>query len=346
MKILTVGGATRDIFIEHPVQAKEIDNVSCITFPEGKKIEVSDVYYTTGGGATNSAVSFQKLGLNAECFCKIGDDHEGEAIVAELMHHEVSIGRVIKTNLAQTGTSFILPSPIGDRAILVYRGANKLLSSNDIPKELFTKVEQLYITSLSGTAADMLPLLAKKAKELSIPVACNPGTSQLTTRIDTLKEALAYIDILILNCYEANLLLDSIQKNKMSIKKVETQSAPLFSKPLHHYFKTVLSHGPQIAVVTNGADGVYACDGKNIYYHQSLKCKTVSTVGAGDAFGSTFVAYQALNKSIQESMQAGVINAASVLKQIGAKTGLLTLEKIEDLRKKLDPSLFFVHKNI
>ena len=54
MKILTLGGATRDIFIEHKVQATTINNVSCIIFPEGKKIEVSALHYTTGGGATNN----------------------------------------------------------------------------------------------------------------------------------------------------------------------------------------------------------------------------------------------------------------------------------------------------
>lgn len=330
MKILTIGGATRDIFIEHEIEAIELHGIPYIMFPEGKKVEVSAIRYTTGGGATNSAVSFKRLGFEVESFFKIGTDHEGETVLQELSSYGVTTHHVQRTNLAPTGVSFILPAPSNDRAILVYRGANLLLSSTDAPTTLLNGVDQLYITSLSGNASELLPHLGALAKKNNIPVACNPGTSQLTAGVDTLKQALANIDILILNEYEASLLWQGIKKDKNSA----------FSR--EQYFKTVLARGPRIAVITAGADGVYVCDGTKIYYHPSIPCTPISSVGAGDAFGSTFVGFLAQGKSIEQAIQAGVINAASVLMHLDAKAGLLDFDQMEKQQEGLDPSQLHV----
>jgi sugar/nucleoside kinase (ribokinase family) len=327
MKILTIGGATRDIFIEHAITATKLHDISYLMLPEGKKIDVSAIHYATGGGATNSAVSFKRLGFEVESFFKVGIDHEAEIILQELASEGVTTHHAQQTNLANTGTSFMLPSPSGDRAILVYRGANLLLAASDIPDGLLAGADQIYITSLGGNASELLPQIAAQAKKNNSVVACNPGTSQLTVRVDTLEKALGYIDILILNSYEASLLWQSISEVQFSNEQ---------------YFKTILERGPRIVVITNGAEGVSVCDGSKMYYHPSIPCKPISSVGAGDAFGSTLVAYLALNKPIEEAIQAGIINAASVLMHLDAKAGLLSEEKIEQQRKNLNPSLLQV----
>lgn len=327
MKILTIGGATRDIFIEHEIMATKLHDISYLMLPEGKKVEVSAIHYATGGGASNSAVSFKRLGFEVESFFKVGTDHEAEIILQELASEGVTTHHVQQTNLASTGTSFMLPSPSGDRAILVYRGANLFLAAPDIPEGLLAGADQIYITSLSGNASELLPQLAAQAKKNNSLVACNPGTSQLTARADTLEQALEYIDILILNSYEAGLLWQSISKAEFSNKQ---------------YFKAILERGPRIAVITDGANGVSVCDRSKMYWHPSIPCKPISSVGAGDAFGSTLVAYLAQNKPIEQAIQAGIINAASVLMHPDAKAGLLTEEKIEQQRKNLDPSLLNV----
>jgi len=150
------------------------------------------------------------------------------------------------------------------------------------------------------------------------------------------------IDVLVLNCYEAGLMMESLLGAAIPIKNESGDTPPLLHNPLKKYFHEIHSRGPKIAAVTNGADGVYVSDGTKIYYHPSLKFEVVSTVGAGDAFGSVFVGYLAHGKSIEEAIQAGIINSASVLMHVGAKTGLLTQEEIEQQRKNLDPSLLRV----
>ncbi len=92
---------------------------------------------------------------------------------------------------------------------------------------------------------------------------------------------------------------------------------------LTHFFQEVLQRGPRIVVVTNGAEGVYAATADGIYFHESLPVAIINSVGAGDAFGSTFVAYLLRKKSIEQALFAGILNSVSVISHMGAKTGLL-----------------------
>jgi len=58
--------------------------------------------------------------------------------------------------------------------------------------------------------------------------------------------------------------------------------------------------------------------------------KVVSTLGAGDAFGSTFVAGLLRSQGdVAQSLRQASINAAAVVSVFGAKRGLLSLADLE-----------------
>ena len=97
--------------------------------------------------------------------------------------------------------------------------------------------------------------------------------------------------------------------------------------------------GPKVVVITNGCNGVYVATNEFIYFHPSMKVNVVNTVGAGDAFGSCFVGSLMLGSSITQALRNGIVNSASVLEDLGAKKGLLTLDQINKKVKTLDPSL-------
>src|SRR5437016_5339166 len=88
-KFLTIGGATKDIFINYENEknmqlSTKTKTNSYILLEEGLKIDVMDIHNATGGGATNSAASLKKLGLEVSCCFKIGNDKAGEFILEEL----------------------------------------------------------------------------------------------------------------------------------------------------------------------------------------------------------------------------------------------------------------------
>jgi sugar/nucleoside kinase (ribokinase family) len=361
MKIITIGGATQDIFIhyENPEMVQlptTIGTRSFLLLEKGKKIEIEQPQYYTGGGATNSAVSFKRLGYEVTACFKIGADTQGDFILEKLKNDGISVDCAIRSADLPTAVSFIIPCSGGDRTVLVSRGATQTLSLQELPLEKLTCCQQVYITSLSGLASHLLVPIVKTAKKNNIPVAVNPGSSQLIAGATNLRDALPFIDILILNSFEANLFMASLIKTdeKLQTKLAtpnthnEKSTPELLRGPITHkdvcfnittFFKTVLSRGPKIVAVTNGAEGVYVASDNHLIFHPSIPVKVVSTIGAGDSFGSCFVAQLNKGKSLEDSLRCGILNSTSIIQYLDAKTGLLSTDQLEKQLQQLDKNL-------
>lgn len=336
MNIVTIGGATQDIFIEYQAQTADLDTElgkRCfLIMQEGQKIEIDHLAYYTGGGATNAAQSFKRLGFDVECIFKIGNDSPGAYILKELNKEGINTNYHVASKTTPTALSFIIPCPSGDRTILAYRGANKTLEFNDINLDALKNCNQLYITSLSGQASSLLEPLVKYAKNHKIRVAVNPGSSQLKNGADQLCKALPYIDILIMNNFEAQLLMNSLTGQGKA-------KNPQSTLDLNQFFSTMFDQGLHTVVVTHGAQGVYAATQSKTIFHKAIPVKVISSVGAGDAFGSTFVASLLQGKNLDDAVRCGMVNSASVISHVGAKTGLLTRDEIEKKLQHLDKNL-------
>ena len=90
----------------------------------------------------------------------------------------------------------------------------------------------------------------------------------------------------------------------------------------------------RITIITDGKNGAYAYDSEKFYHCGEFPATVVSTLGAGDAFASTFVAsIIKTNCDIETSLKYASVNAASVVEQFGAQGGFLTFDEI---KKKLD----------
>jgi len=357
-RILTIGGATKDIFITY-AQAQMLDlclhegRRSFLIFEDGKKVEVEALEYHTGGGATNTAVGFRRLGHEVSAFFKIGHDQEGVYVIKSLQTNQVDTSHVIVIDEIPTATSFIIPTVDGNRVVMVYRGANLTIEEDEIPDSAIKEADLVYITSLSGSSSDLLLPIVKRAQEYNKIVAVNPGTSQLTTGTGILCKALASIDILILNCSEARCCMASLvqEDRELQFKMLNMKEAPmpnhmpeLLKAPIihqglcfgmHTFFQEVHARGPKIVVVTNGKEGVYVSYKDSIFFHPSLSVPVISTLGAGDAFGSGFVGMYAHGFSVQDSIRAGMLNSASVIGAIGAKTGLLHKDEMDKRLKAI-----------
>jgi len=347
-KVLTIGSATQDIFIRYPdpktVELPLRGKIEpFLVLPEGEKIEVQHLDYHTGGGATNSATSFSRLNIPAACCIKIGNDDQGRHITSQLATAHIKTYASIDQTLA-TGTSFILPTESHDRVALVWRGANIHLQPQDIPQHAIESSDYIYITSLAGPASQSLALITQQAKTLGKKVATNPGTSQLTADAHSLIRSLQHIDVLIMNSCEACLCLKALVQQHALTKSADytphttAHSPALIAQPFIHdntpyrlqeLCATLLNYGPSIVVITNGAEGVYVATNNSLLFHPSLPTKIVNTLGAGDAFGSCFVASIMHNKNIKDAMLCGLLNAQSVIEHLDAKSGLLTAHELE-----------------
>jgi ribokinase len=365
MHVITIGGATQDIFLTYQgadsvTIAKRNIAEHYMLFESGEKIEVDHIAYVTGGGATNSAVSFKHQGFDVTTYCKIGQDYTGDFVFNALTTAGINTELVRRSSIYETGKSFIINSLQGERTIFAYRGANNHLDLTSLVCDELNQADLLYITSLSNESAKILPLLVGCAQNFKIPIAINPGSSQLAAGAEGLKQSLKHVKILILNSSEAHTFMISLIESNDSYKKALKTKEPnetttisnnkpyLLNNPvaynnlyfsMQQFFKEVLRMGPEIVVITNGANGVYAATNNEILFHPSIKTEVVDTVGAGDAFGSCFSGSLIRGYSIEDSLRRGVVNSGSVLRFLGAKQGLLTKEDLEMHVAAVDESL-------
>jgi sugar/nucleoside kinase (ribokinase family) len=305
--ILTIGAATRDVFILSPrfksVRDPDAPDGFDTCFPLGAKIDVDNIVFETGGGATNAAVTFVRFGLKAATVARIGKDLGGRELAERLTKHGIDTRALQEDPKDGTGYSLILVSGSGQRAILVYRGASR----NIDPKRINWKQldpSWIYLTSVAGNE-QILKSIFSQVKTNKINVAWNPGNAELERGLKKLTPWLVQTDILLLNREEAAELADAAPRH---LDRILHRLSPLPRQAL---------------VVTDGQNGAYVHARGTTWYAPAMPGKRINTTGAGDAFGSAFTAAAIKTGNLETGLRAGMLNSHGVITHMGAKAGIL-----------------------
>jgi sugar/nucleoside kinase (ribokinase family) len=302
--IITIGGAILDIYA---MSDSLILNKNILGVRPSTKNDISQGFFTCGGGATNAAVTFSRLELKTGCLSLVGDDHLNYFIKKSLKEFGVNRRLLVVDPKSTTDYSVILVANDGTRSVLVNRGKYDLQEKH-IPWQKIKKTKWFYISSLSGNI-NLLEKLIGFAKENNIKIALNPGNRELKNR-DVLIPLLQHIDFLLLNREESEFLTQVSFGNDK-------------------FWQKLRSYGSKISSVTNGRDGAYVSSNKEIYYSPILNVHAVDETGAGDAFGSAFTGALLYGLKPEEALLWGVRNSASVVSELGAKNRILTLKEIK-----------------
>jgi len=303
--VITIGSAFQDLYLfsrnfrivrdkKSPTGANE-----CFAF--GSKIEVEKILREVGGGGTNTAATFARLGLKVACVVKVGDDAAGEDVIREIKKFKIDPKFIIRDYDDQTALSVFFLANSGERTVLAYRGVSADLHDYLI---LWNKLKAkwYYASSLGGNLKLLNHILSHSQRQQA-RIAINPGKPELrqTAKIlSILKKA----DVVLVNREEAEMLF-SVKGDKL----------------IHKIFKWCCG----IFVVTDGEKGSWAVTKKGVWQVKIKPVKAVDTTGAGDAFGSAFVA--GLIKKPDDlgyALKLASTNSASTVKIIGAKNGLIS----------------------
>lgn len=304
-RIVSLGSALQDIYlIDHDdfIGTKKGDVEKLEQINIGSKVDIDKISFEVGGGGTNSAVTFARHGHDAVFLGNVGNDPAAQAIESLLDDEGVDTSYVTHLDNQQTGVSVVLlDTKSGERTILTYRGASAKFNnlSEDNLDEI--KPDYMYVTSLRGDM-DTLLRFFEKAHEIGCKIMFNPGKLEIKEK-KKLLGLLDLVDILLVNKSEAAEIVPG--------KVLEELIAHLGA-----YCKTV--------IITTGAMGAIATNGEETYrfgIYEDLPVK--DTTGAGDSFGSGFLAHLAAGKSFKESLIFGAANSTSVVSKLGAKAGIL-----------------------
>ena len=345
-KALTFGSATIDVITsvdDSDIERMTMHNAtsSFLLLEEGRKIDVTSVKSSVGGGATNTAVSIARLGYDAACLVRIGEDNEGDEVLETLRAENIDTRLMIRDPDLPTGKTIMVSSHVRNPTIFTSRGSNVALTEEEVTPELFAGRDLVYVAGLSGDSAACFPKIVKLAKEAGAFVAVNPGIRQLTYWAGDVQEALKHVDLLSINAVEAEQLALTLipkgqpkSKNKPAPEGPELLRKGLAGRSLDKLVERVCEHGPRIILVTNGSEGAYAGTKDGITFFPASKVKVGSTAGAGDAFASTFAAFAAGGSDMETCLKAATCNAASVIQVSDTHSGLLEFSKLADVMKK------------
>ncbi len=347
--VITIGSATLDVFIES--DSANIVSVSSkdkrsdfMSFPYGSKVEIDDFSRSLGGGAINTAMNFSNLGLSTSTVVKLGYDEVSPVICENLVKSNIDTSNVIRAKEELTGFSIILVSFQGDRTVLAHRGANACIKEKDIDFESLKNTKWLYIAPLAGESNKLLDKLASFAKENNIKLSINAGTTAIKKGEKYFSKIIETADILVLNKEEASML------TKISVRpdtKNEKYSKEFIHPDIIEMLKALKKDNKVNVVITDGKAGVYAYNGENFYKAPEFPAIVRSTLGAGDAFSSTFTAaMEKYNMDIKKALECASVNAASVVEVFGAQEGFLTFDEIgEKLKSEPCFKIEMKHKN-
>jgi len=282
----------------------------CMNF--GDKIPYEDVFIVPAvGNSTNACVSAARFGLKSALITNIGKDYQGKECLDVLKKEGVDTKFIKIYKDKKTNYHYVLLfGP--ERTILI--------KHEDFPY-VFPEIGEpkwIYLSSLGSSSLGFHEEIIKYLdKHPNVKLAFQPGTYQMKFGAKALAGIYSRTDIFTCNKEEAQRVLET---NESDIKKLLLGIHDL---------------GPKIVAITDGKEGAYLYN-EDKYYFMSIypdPKPPINRTGAGDAFSSTFVIAILFGKRPEEALRWGPVNSMSVTQQIGARAGLLSREKLEEILK-------------
>ena len=310
--VIAIGDTTQDVFLEMSdasVQC-DIDDKNCkICFDYADKIAVDakdDI--PAVGNAANHAIGISRLGLKSAIYTVVGDDTQGH-LSADVFKEDGVDSRYVTFD-KEHGTNFSAVINFkAERTILVFHEPRTYQLPN------FESTNWVYLTSASGDGVEAMheQTHAYLEENPGVKLAFNPGTHQMHLGRQKLEPLLAKTDCLFLN-----------REESAQVLKVDNDDPIQLIKG----FKGL---GVKDMVLTDGPKGAYATDGDTVYASGIFDGPVIERTGAGDAYGSGFLAAIIHGKEVTDAMQWGDANATSVVQYVGAREGLLDQKGIDKI---------------
>ncbi|OHA62455.1 MAG: hypothetical protein A2556_01330 [Candidatus Vogelbacteria bacterium RIFOXYD2_FULL_44_9] len=310
LDFLAIGDIVTDAFIkidEGQVRDQKDGPELCLRFGDKLPYESLTIVLAVGNSG-NAATATARLGLKTALISNVGRDQLGRDCLATLKKNDV------KTNLITTHKK--IPS---NYHFVLWHGDDRtiLIKHERFPYQLpkFKVPKWIYLSSLGEDSLDFHQQIAKYLKNNpEVKLAFQPGTYQIKMGTNKLAPLYCRTEVLFCNRQEAQKILKTKITN---IKKLLSGLRQL---------------GPRVAIITDGKQGAYAQDNDGQNYFMPIfpdPKPPIERTGAGDSFSATVISALIMGQTLTEALRFGPINSMSVIQQIGAQAGLLSLPKLK-----------------
>ena len=134
-KILVIGSANIDLSM----------NMFKVPDPGETLIDDGGVAYVPGGKGANAALAFKKLGAQAVLSAKLGADMHGQKLFNYYKEMGLDVSHVKVDHDSPTGLAVVMREADGANRIVVYPGANSLLTADNIVDAFDCDPDAVYI---------------------------------------------------------------------------------------------------------------------------------------------------------------------------------------------------------
>ncbi|MFH1621219.1 MAG: carbohydrate kinase family protein [Patescibacteria group bacterium] len=314
LDFIAIGESLRDVFylINEATLSCSINKDKCLLCLEyAEKIPVRQVVKVpAAGNSGNAAVTASRLGLKTALMTWVGKDHSGDHIRESLQKEKIDNRYVIIDPDFPTSEATII-NYSGEKTQLVFFQPRKY----KLPH--FASTRCVYYSAMSETHAGFDKLLLNEMKNRKETFfSFQPGTTHIHRGLKPLMPLIALSDLFTLNKDEAYHLLGDGERT------------------ICNMLETFRHLGAKIAIITDGANGADAFDGKNHWHMPIFKGKSKERTGAGDAFASAVTVALLNNKDLPTALRYGTANSWSVIQEVGPQKGLLNSKEMQDVLKK------------
>ena len=253
-----------------------------------------------GGKGLNQSVALSKAGLSVCHAGMVGED--GEILLHALTQNGVDT-RFVMQREGKSGHTIIQVDESGQNSILLYGGANRSLTEEEIDEVLshFSKGDFLILQN----ELNLLPKLVEKGWEKGLTVVLNPSP---------LNEVIGQCDLK----YVSVLLINEIEGKELS---GEDDPEAILDVLLKRY--------PHLKIVlTLGSLGAEYADASLRLHQDIFPVKTVDTTGAGDTFTGYFIHGLANGVPMEETLRRCAMASALAVSRKGASPSIPYMEEV------------------
>jgi sugar/nucleoside kinase (ribokinase family) len=314
-----------------------VDHVhQIVQWPErGWLAEITHSERATGGAPLNVLLTLAKLhvGLPLQAVGLIGEDNDGDYIMAMLDQYHVNRQRVQRTTFAPTSMSQVMTDPSGQRTFFHSPGANRLL---DLPAfdrldgtlKIFHLGYLLLLDSLDmpddkfGTrSARLLAQMREQEFKTSLDLVSRKGDPRYQPLV---LPALRHVDYLVINELEAG------EFSNLAMR--DSNDAPDTAN-IARAAAQLLAAGVNERLVIHCPEGAWGQEpGQQGHWIPSWRLtqqEILGSVGAGDAFCAGFLYGCHESLPIQESILLAHACARASLLAANAIDGAKTLAELQ-----------------
>jgi len=316
--LVTVGNATIDLFLSIQDTNKHFhlnEETKELCARYGDKALIDRVELLTGGNAANVAMGVSRLGFKSAILAEIGTDEFSQKIVNNLKNEGVDDTLLKRNENAPSLISVIINYKV-DRTIFV----EDIEMEHDFDLNNLS-AKWIYLTSLGKKWESAYKKVAEFCRRENVKLAFNPGTCQLDDDFNKISQPLQIAETLFVNKEEAKTILNANGKT-VSSQEIKDLLLPLKSL------------GPKSVVITDGKNGSCSVNKQGeVFSYGIIESQAIERTGAGDSYAAGFLSAVLAGQNFNTAMVWGAHNASSVVTRVGAQTGLLTKEQLEEKLK-------------